>query len=121
MFQREVEARLIAQDMRDMTTGPSLCIRLGDVVAVHLNFHHPTRRTAGVWFHAEAIGGTLSAADDLVDARYCPRPPSLPRKGDNMLTGCQRASSRPRASAARSRRKGRSSARRSASSSQVWP
>lgn len=61
-----------AAAVREFEEETGLRIRLGEVFAVHSNFHHPTHRTVGVWFRGEVVGGTLSAGDDLVDARYFP-------------------------------------------------
>jgi len=58
--------------VREFEEETGLRVRLGDVFAVHSNFHHPTHRTVGVWFRGEVIGGTLHADDDLIDVRYFP-------------------------------------------------
>ena len=38
---------------------------LGEVFAVHSNFHNPAMHTVGVWFRGEAAGGEPRADDDL--------------------------------------------------------
>ena len=40
-------------------------VDLGEVFAVHSNFHNPAMHTVGVWFRGEATGGEPHAADDL--------------------------------------------------------
>jgi ADP-ribose pyrophosphatase YjhB (NUDIX family) len=49
-----------ARELREET---GLEVRVGDVAAVHSNFHAPEKQTVGVWFHAEVIGGELHPAD----------------------------------------------------------
>ena len=38
---------------------------LGEVFAVHSNFHNPAMHTVGVWFRGEAAGGEPRADDEL--------------------------------------------------------
>jgi ADP-ribose pyrophosphatase YjhB (NUDIX family) len=45
-------------------------VEVGDVLQVMSNFHDAGKPTIGVWFWAEAVGGTLMAGDDAVDAGY---------------------------------------------------
>lgn len=40
-------------------------VELGEVFAVHSNFHDPAMHTVGVWFRGEAASGEPRAADDL--------------------------------------------------------
>ncbi len=40
-------------------------VEIGDVCAVHSNFHNAASLTVGVWFYAKAIGGDVRASDDL--------------------------------------------------------
>jgi 8-oxo-dGTP diphosphatase len=58
--------------IREFHEETGLEVRLGDVFAVHSNFHHPEHRTVGVWFWGEVIGGQLRAGDDLEDVGYFP-------------------------------------------------
>ena len=43
---------------------------LGEVFAVHSNFHDPAMHTVGVWFRGRAAGGEPRADDDLDRVRY---------------------------------------------------
>jgi ADP-ribose pyrophosphatase YjhB (NUDIX family) len=64
---------------REMREETGLEVALGEVVAVHSNFHDPTKQTVGVWFRGRIIGGALRAGDDLDRLGYFPleRPPTL--------------------------------------------
>jgi len=42
-----------------------LHVDLGEVIAVHSNFHDRSAQTVGVWFSGRIVGGTLEAGDDL--------------------------------------------------------
>ena len=57
--------------VREVQEELSLTIEVGDVVAVHSNFHDRERQTVGVWFYARVTAGQLRLADDEIDdARY---------------------------------------------------
>ena len=43
---------------------------IGDVYAVHSNFHDPNSYTVGIWFRGTIIGGHVQAGDDLDMADY---------------------------------------------------
>ncbi|MEM7133055.1 MAG: NUDIX hydrolase [Chloroflexota bacterium] len=65
------------EDVRDATkrefaeeTG--LKVQIGEVVAVHSNFHNPKQHTVGVWFRGYVEGGKLAAGDDLDSVDYFP-------------------------------------------------
>jgi len=58
-----------AREFREET---GLDVVLGDVVAVHSNFHNSNQHTVGIWFAATCIGGTLEAADDLDAVGFFP-------------------------------------------------
>ena len=58
--------------VREFREETGLEVRLGEVIAVHSNFHHPAHRTVGVWFSAEVVGGELRASDDLAEVRFFP-------------------------------------------------
>lgn len=55
---------------RECLEETGLEIRIGDVYAVHSNFHNPESLTVGVWFKTEIIGGTLRAGDDLDEVGF---------------------------------------------------
>ncbi len=48
---------------RELLEETGLEATIGDVVAVHSNFHAPEKQTVGIWFAAEVTGGNLHAAD----------------------------------------------------------
>lgn len=50
---------------REMREEAGLEVEVGDVFAVHSNFHDRGRQTVGVWFRGRKIGGTLAPGDDL--------------------------------------------------------
>jgi len=50
---------------RECLEETGLEVRVGEVVAVHSNFHNPQQHTVGVWFRCEIAGGELRAGDDL--------------------------------------------------------
>lgn len=62
---REAAAREFAEE-----TG--LRVVVGDVVAVHSNFHNPNQHTVGIWFAGAVIGGELLAGDDLDAVGFYP-------------------------------------------------
>lgn len=55
---------------RELAEETGLEVRLGDVYAVHSNFHDPESLTVGVWFRGTVVGGTLAAGDDLDEVGY---------------------------------------------------
>jgi 8-oxo-dGTP diphosphatase len=56
-----------------------LAVEIGEVCAVHSNFHDRAHQTVGVWFHGRVVGGALEAGDDLDRVGYFPlrAPPPL--------------------------------------------
>ena len=40
-------------------------VEIGEVCAVHSNFHNAASLTVGVWFYGTIIGGQAQASDDL--------------------------------------------------------
>jgi len=50
---------------RECLQETGLEVVVGEVAAVHSNFHNPAQHTVGVWFRCEITGGVLQAGDDL--------------------------------------------------------
>ena len=64
---------------RELREETGLEVELGEVVAVHSNFHDRAKQTVGVWFRGRVVGGALCAGDDLDQLGYFPlaEPPVL--------------------------------------------
>jgi len=58
--------------VREFAEETGLHVRLGEVLAVHSNFHDRDHQTVGVWFKGEVTGGELRADDDLIEVDYFP-------------------------------------------------
>jgi 8-oxo-dGTP diphosphatase len=57
---------------REFLEETGLQVEVGEVLAVHSNFHDPDRLTVGLWFAGRVVGGTLAPGDDLEDAAFFP-------------------------------------------------
>ncbi len=57
---------------REFEEETGLQVVLGEVVAVHSNFHNSSQHTVGIWFRGTVLGGELCAADDLDDVGFFP-------------------------------------------------
>jgi ADP-ribose pyrophosphatase YjhB (NUDIX family) len=64
---------------REMIEETGLEVEVGEVCAVHSNFHDPAKQTVGVWFWGRIIGGALRPGDDVDAVDYHPvtTPPPL--------------------------------------------
>ncbi|MCE7929124.1 MAG: NUDIX hydrolase [Dehalococcoidia bacterium] len=50
--------------VREMREETGLEVEIGEVFAVHSNFHNPKLHTVGVWFRGRAAGGALLPVDN---------------------------------------------------------
>jgi ADP-ribose pyrophosphatase YjhB (NUDIX family) len=68
-----------AAAVREFQEETGLIVELGEVLAVHSNFHDPERLTVGVWLAGAVTGGALQAGDDLDAVGFFPlEAPPLP-------------------------------------------
>ena len=50
---------------REFLEETGLRVEIGEVYAVHSNFHDPTSHSVGIWFLGSVLEGKLGAADDV--------------------------------------------------------
>lgn len=74
---------------REMLEETGLHVELGEVCAVHSNFHDRARQTVGVWFHGTVRNGTPAPGDDLDVLGHFPldAPPPLAFPTDRRVIG----------------------------------
>ena len=65
---------------REFQEETGLHVEVGEVYAVHSNFHNPAMHSVGIWFRGTVWGGTLCPADDLAEVAYI----SLRQLPDNL-------------------------------------
>jgi ADP-ribose pyrophosphatase YjhB (NUDIX family) len=55
---------------REFLEETGLLVEVGEVYAVHSNFHNPAMHSVGIWFQGTVLDGTLQSADDLDEVAY---------------------------------------------------
>ncbi len=55
---------------REVREETGLEVDLGEVYAVHSNFHDREKQTVGIWFLAKGYRGELAAGDDIVEVGF---------------------------------------------------
>lgn len=81
---------------REVLEETGLAVEVGDVFAVHSNFHDRSRQTVGVWFRGRIIGGDLEPGDDLdrVEFFSLDRTPDLAFPTDELVLSSLRLAAR---------------------------
>ena len=57
---------------REFQEETGLEVQIGEVCAVHSNFHNAASLTVGVWFYGKVVGGQAAASDDLDQVEWFP-------------------------------------------------
>lgn len=77
-----------AAAVREFAEETGLVVELGEVVAVHSNFHDPERHTVGIWFRGRLLGPAPRPPDgelDELDYFDPARPPTLAFPTDGLV------------------------------------
>ena len=57
---------------REFQEETGLLVAVGEVYAVHSNFHNPASHSVGIWFRGTVLSGTLRPDDDVDQVAYMP-------------------------------------------------
>jgi len=57
---------------REFQEETGLLVEVGEVYAVHSNFHNPASHSVGIWFRGTVLSGTLRPDDDVDQVAYMP-------------------------------------------------
>ena len=57
---------------REFREETGLLVEIGEVYAVHSNFHDPASHSVGIWFRGAVLEGGLQAADDVDQVAWVP-------------------------------------------------
>ena len=57
---------------REFQEETGLLVEVGEVYAVHSNFHNPASHSVGIWFRGTVRSGTLRPDDDVDQVAYMP-------------------------------------------------
>jgi len=57
---------------REFQEETGLLVEVGEVYAVHSNFHNPASHSVGIWFRGTVLSGTLRPDDDVDQVAYIP-------------------------------------------------
>lgn len=83
---------------REFLEETGIDVEIGEVCAVHSNFHNAASLTVGVWFFATAMGGQPRASDDLDQLGWFPpgQPPEPLAFPTDRLVLAELAAKQPR-------------------------